>query len=147
MPINNSGFGLRVLLTASETFPQGITLTRFSDDTDPLDSASVQIRDKAMGLNGDLVVWSKANPIPLTLAVIPNTEDDDNLTILAAANRAASGRAPAQDDITVSIMYPDGTVVRLVRGVITDAVIGKPVASSGRMKTKQFAFFFEDFGQ
>lgn len=145
MAVDISGFGLRVSLSASRTFPSGITITQFSDDADPVDSASVQLRDKAMGLNGDLIAWSKANPITLTLNVIPNTKDDANLQILAGANRAAAGRFPAQDQISVTVTYPDGSVQRLVRGIITDAVIGKPVGSAGRMKTKPYVFAFEDF--
>ena len=139
-----SGFGLRVTVKASVTFPSGFVLSQFADDSDPVDSQSVQVRDKAIGLNGDMVVWSKANPVLLTLAVIPGTEDDRNLSILAAANRAAPGRRPNQDIITATVAYPDGTTVRLLRGVITDAILGKPVASAGRMKTKPYIFAFED---
>lgn len=139
-----SAFGLRVTVKASQTFPSGFVLSQFADDSDPVDSQSVQLRDKAMGLNGDMVVWSKANPVLLTLAVIPGTDDDRNLAILAAANRAAAGRRPAQDIITVTVAYPDGTSVRLLRGVITDGILGKPVASAGRMKTKPYIFAFED---
>lgn len=145
MAVDISAFGLRVSLSASMTFPSGITLSQFSDDSDPVDSQSVQLRDKAMGLNGDMIAWSKANPILLTLSVIPNTQDDQNLQILSAANRAAAGRMPARDEVTVTVMYPDGSAVRLVRGIITDGVIGKPVSSAGRMKTKVYQFAFEDF--
>lgn len=145
MTVDVSGFGLKVLLNASMTFPSGIELVQFSDDMDPVDSESVQLRDKAMGINGDLIVWSKANPILLTISVIPNTQEDANLQILAAANRAAAGRRPAQDEITISIVYPNGGTVRLVRGVITDGIIGRPVSSAGRMKTKAYKFAFEDF--
>lgn len=146
MPVDISGFGLKVRVVASETFPSGFTVTQFTDDTDPVDSGSIQIRDKAMGLNGDLISWKKANPIPLTLSVLPNTQDDANLSILAMNNRAAAGRrAGPGDTITVAITYPDGTVVRLVRGVITDAILGKPVASAGRLKSKVYIFAFEDF--
>lgn len=137
-------FGLKVTLTASVTFPSGIVLTQFPDDTDPLDMASIQIADKASGLNGDLVTWSKATPVPLSLSVIPGTEDDINLSLLANANRVARGRTPARDVITATVSYPDGTSVRLIKGKITDAVVGRPVSSAGRMKTKVYQFVFED---
>jgi hypothetical protein len=144
MTIDASGFGVMINLQASETFPAGIELTRFADDADPIDMPQLQINDKAMGVNGDLVKWSKANPIPLTIAVLPNNEDDDNLQVLAMSNRAVRGRRPVRDIITATITYPDGSVVRLLRGIITDAPIGKSVASSGRIKTNSYVFAFED---
>lgn len=145
MSVEISGFGLKVRVVASVSFPSGFTVTQFPDDSDPVDSGSIQIRDKAMGLNGDMVSWKKANIIPVTIAVLPNTEDDKNLSILAANNRAAAGRRPTNDVITMAITYPDSTTVRLVRGVITDAILGKPVASAGRLKTKVYIFAFEDY--
>lgn len=144
MTIDVSAFGLKVNLTASVTFPMGIEITAFSDDTDPVDMASIQVRDKAAGVNGDLIVWSKANAVPMTLAVLPNTPDDQNLQILARANRAARGRRAVQDEITATVAYPDGRTLRLLRGVITDGIIGDAVASSGRIKTKPYIFAFED---
>ena len=144
MTVDVSGFGLKVVLTASETFPSGITLTQFPDDVNAIDSPAIQLRDAATGLNGDMIVWSKGNPVPLTIAVIPNTEDDANLAVLAAANRAAAGRFPAKDEINVTVTYPDGTVTRFIRGVVTDGILGRPVASSGRMTTKPYTFKFED---
>lgn len=139
-----SGFGLRVVVQASNTFPSGFTVTQFADDGDPLDLPSIQIADKAMGLNGNMVTWSKANPVPMTLNVIPGTTDDDNLQVLLSANRASSGRTPARDLITATVVYPDGRTVRLMRGKITDGPMGNSVASAGRMKTKAYVFAFED---
>jgi len=144
MTIDASGFGTTINIQASQTFPAGIEITRFADDADPIDMPQLQINDKAMGVNGDLVKWSKANPIPLTIAVLPNNEDDDNLQVLAMSNRAVRGRRPVRDIITATITYPDGSVVRLLRGIITDAPIGKSVASAGRIKTNSYVFAFED---
>lgn len=138
-----SGFGLQVVLTASSTFPSGIVITQFADDADPLDQASIQIADKAMGLNGDLVVWSKANPFTPVLNVIPGGDDDRNLAALFEANRASRGKAPARDEVTMSIVYPDGQQVLLSGGRITDGMPVPSVASAGRLKTKNYAFAFE----
>lgn len=144
MTVDVSGFGLRLRLIASQTFPMGIDITAFADDADPFDAPSTQVRDKAAGVNGDLIIWSKANPAPVTIAVLPNTPDDDNLQILLKANRAARGRRAVQDEITLVAMYPDGNATRFLRGAITDGIIGNPVASSGRIKSKPYQFAFED---
>lgn len=139
-----SGFGLQVRIVASETYPSGFTVTQFADDSDPFDSPSQQIKDKAMGVNGDLVVWSKANPINTTLNIIPNTEDDKNLAILYEANRVARGKKNVHDVITMTAIYPDGSQKTLSNGALTDGVPGNSVASAGRLKSKPYAFTFEN---
>lgn len=139
-----SGFGIRVRLVATATFPAGITLSQFADDADPIDLPSMQIADKAMGVNGDMVQWSKANPILATLNVIPNSDDDHNLAVLLNANRPARGKFPARDEITLTVMYPDGRTTSLVRGITTDGMPAMSVASAGRFKSKSYAFAFED---
>lgn len=144
MTIDVSGFGIQIAIQASRTFPTGFLVTAVADDADPVDSASIQIGDKAMGVNGDLIVWSKGNAIPMTLNVIPGSNDDINLQILARANRPARGRRAVRDIITAVITYPSGNITRLLRGVITDAILANGVASAGRIKTKPYIFAFED---
>lgn len=139
-----SGFGFQVNLIASNTFPQGIPLTTFADDADAFDTPTQALCDKAMGLNGDLITWSKATPIEATLNVVPNSEDDENLAILAEANRVARGKQSARDVITLVGIYPDGRQVVLSPGQIMSAPPAVGIASSGRMKTRAYAFTFEN---
>ena len=138
-----SGFDLRVTVRASTTFPAGVTLTQFADDADPFDLPSLQIADKAMGLNGDLIVWSKANPKLVTLNLIPGGEDDRNMAVLLAANTVGKGKRSARDVIDITAVYPDGSTVSLTQGKITDGMPGSSAASSGRLKSKPYAFAFE----
>lgn len=138
-----SGFGLRIRITASRTFPAGFTVSQFADDADPFDVPSIQVADKAMGLNGDLVSWSKANPVTPTLNVIPGSDDDRNLAVLLEANRVGRGKSGARDTITMTGMYPDGRSVTLSGGIITDGSPANSVASAGRLKSKAYAFAFE----
>lgn len=139
-----SAFGLKVQLTASQTFPSGISITQFADDADPFDAPSMQIRDKAMGINGDLIAWSKANPLPVTLNVIPNSEDDRNLAVLFEANRVGKGKQGARDVIGITVVYPDGRTASFTQGVITDGMAANSVASAGRFKSKAYVFAFEN---
>lgn len=138
-----SAFGLRIQLVASSTFPQGITLTQFADDTDPFDVPSVKIGDTAMGINGDLIKWNVANPVKLSIGVIPGSEDDINLAVLFEVNRVGRGKSSAKDNISVTGVYPDGRSVTMTNGMITDGMPGSSVASSGRVKSKTYQFAFE----
>jgi hypothetical protein len=139
-----SGFGIRIQVVASVTFPQGINLTQFADDTDPLDLPSIQIADKAMGINGDLIVWSKANPLIINTGLIPGSDDDRNMSVLFEANRVGKGKSGARDVITMTVIYPDGSTVSLNEGKITDGMPGRSVASAGRIKTSTYSFAFEN---
>lgn len=141
---NISGFGLRVTLVASRTFPAGLNITQFADDSDPIDMPSIQINDNAMGLNGDLVVWNTANPLEVTLNVLPSTADDINLSILLEANRVGRGKISANDNITLTVMYPAGNFVIFSNGVIREGMPSSGVASEGRLKTKTYVFAFEN---
>ena len=139
-----SVFGARVQLRASETFPSGIDLTQFADDADPFDTPSMQIGDTAMGPNGDLITWSKANPVKLTLSLIADSEDDRNLAVLFEANRVGKGKQGARDVITLTVLYPSGRTVTLNPGKITDGPPMNSGTSAGRLKSKTYGFAFEN---
>jgi hypothetical protein len=139
-----SGFGTLVNLVASNTFPASITITAFSDDADAIDLNSIDIAESAMGLNGDLIKWSKANALPFSINVIPGSPDDENLAVLAEANRVGQGKNSAQDIITITIIYPNGNTLLLSGGFIKNAMFGNSVAGSGRQKTKKYDFVFQN---
>lgn len=139
-----SGQGLVINLVASNTFPSGFIINQFADDADPVDIADIQIADTAMGLNGDLISWNTANPIPMIVNIIPGSNDDINLSILAEANRVGRGKISAKDKITANILYPNGKITILTDGKITNAPATDSVASAGRKKSKTYTFAFEN---
>lgn len=141
---NISGFGLIINCIATQTFPVGLVITEFADDSDPLDLPSLQIADKAMGSNGDLIVWSKPQPILVTVSVIPQSFSDINLAILLEANRVGRGKVGARDRITMTAIYPNGLPIVLRNGAITDGMPGNSVSSAGRLKSKSYQFTFEN---
>lgn len=144
MPYDVSATGLTILVRASITFPSGFTVNAFADDADPFDIPDIAIATAAMGLNGDLITFSSPTPITPTLNVIPGSPEDQNLSILYNANRAARGRRVARDIITIIGTYPDGSTTTLTQGKMTSGNPGKSVASAGRIKTKAYTFAFED---
>lgn len=139
-----SGYGLQARLVASQTFPAGITISQFADDGDPFDMPDHKIADAAMGLNGDLVTWNNANPIMFNLAVVPGGDDDENLAVLLEANRAGKGKQPIRDNISITGIYPDGSTISLLNGIIVEGMPGNSVAANGRLKTKSYKFVFEN---
>lgn len=140
---NIAGFGCSAHVKASATFPNGFNVTAFADDADAVDSPDLVIADAAMALNGDLVVWSKANYLEAGFNVIPTSEDDVNLAALLNANRVGKGKRGARDVITIVVSYPDGSTATYGKGVIVSGSIAKQVASAGRIKSRQYRFRFE----
>lgn len=138
-----SGFGTQIRVIADTTFPTGFTITQFADDADAIDNPATVVGDKAMGLNGDLITWSKATPLDITLNVISGSDDDANLSILLDANLVGAGRVSAQDVITLTILYPDGSSTTYSTGKVVSGPTTSSVAAAGRKKTKAYAFSFE----
>lgn len=143
MAYDVSGFGFTINVIASNTFPAGFPLTAFADDVDPFDMPSVDIVDTAMGVNGDMIWWSRAIPLKCKVAVIDGSEDDLNLQVLYELNRVGRGKTSAADIITVTAVYPSGKTISLTGGKLTGGMPSSSVASSGRVKTKTYDFSFE----
>lgn len=141
---NVSASGISITLKASRTFPGGITLTSFADDADPIDAPASDVATATMNLNGQLVVSNTPVPITPTIALIPGSEDDQNMQVLYDANRPARGKRVARDVITMVVNYPDGSTATCVRGVLTNGMPFTSAASAGRLKSSTYAFAFED---
>ena len=142
-----SAIGFALILRASETFPNGFTISEVADDADPFDIPAVEIASTAMNVNGDLVTWSSPTPMTPTINVIPASESDKNLSILWDANRAARGKRHARDVITLVASYPDGSTKTFSEGKMTSGMPGGSVASGGRIKSNAYVFAFQDFSQ
>lgn len=142
--MNISGFGLSVNLVASRTFPNGFVITEFADDTDPLDSPDMDIADTAMGLNGDFLLWARAQSVDVALAVIAGTPSDVNMGILLEANRVAKGKTVSRDIIGLTVNYPNGLIASVSQGVMVSGQVMPQIASAGRFKTRTYRFRFEN---
>lgn len=142
-----SAIGFTLILRASETFPNGFTISEVADDADPFDIPAVEIASTAMNVNGDMVTWSSPTSMTPTINVIPASESDKNLSILWDANRAARGKRHARDVITLVASYPDGSTKTFSEGKMTSGMPGGSVASGGRIKSNAYVFAFQDFSQ
>lgn len=139
-----SGFGLRVAISASNTLPFASPLSAFADDADPFDIPELTIAESAMGLNGDLITWTSANPVAVTVNLIPGSDDDVTMQVIGNANRAGLDKSSAQDEITIVGVYPDGRTVTCTGGRLINYRPGNSVASAGRNKSKPYNFVFEN---
>lgn len=140
-----SAAGLSIFLQASFTFPQGFSITEFSDDTDPFDTDNLIIGEQAMGLNGNQVFWQRANPLRVTLSVVAYSDNDTNLAILFDANRIGTGKTTVNDIITMTATYPnspDRPTVIYTEGIIMEGSPVGSVASTQRIKSKTYVFGF-----
>lgn len=136
--------GFTAVVKASKTFPNGLPLTFWADDTDPFDIPELVIAEAAMNLNGNLVTWTAPKPIPIKLALIPASEDDVNMQILFDANRAALGKRIARDVITITVSYPNGATATFSAGIMTTGMPALSPASAGRFKSQTYGFTFEN---
>lgn len=143
MSTDIAGFGTIVTLVASTTFPTALPISQFADDADSLDTPGIEIAQVAMGMNGNLVSWPHAVPIPVTISVIPNSDDDKNLQALADANRVGANKNSANDIITINVVYPSGKQISFKSGKLTNAPTGLSIAANGRLKTNTYSFMFE----
>ena len=140
-----SGYGLSVIIVATETFPvAGFTITEFADDADPITFEDITTGEVAMGLNGDLVSWTTPNPIVCSVSVIPDSDDDINLSILLEANRSGKGKRAILDRIDLTRALPGSTPVIFTNGKITGGPSSTSVLQSGRKQSKTYTFAFEN---
>jgi hypothetical protein len=137
-----SVFGLTANVTADTTFPNGLTISSFADDADPLDSPDLDIADMSMGPNGDAITWSRPQLIEISMNIIPQSQDDVNLTCLMDANRVAKGKSSARDQISIVFSYPNGMKVTCTEGKLVTAPAVQSGSAAGRAKTKRYAFKF-----
>lgn len=140
-----SGTGFSLTVKFSNTFPAGFQITEFADDADPWDAPSVQIAAPSMNVNGYLIRASSPQPIARTINVIPGSDADKNLSIALEANRVGLGKRSARDVVTVVASWPDGSTETLSEGFMSDGMSGKSLASAGRIKSRSYAFAFQDY--
>lgn len=144
---DTSAIGSSIRCIADKTFPAGFTISAFADDADPFDLPAVDIATAAMNVNGDLVVYSAPNPIPITVNVIPGSEEDLNLSVIYEANRAGKNKRHAGDVITLVAVYPNGASLALSEGVMTSGQPASSPSNAGRIKSKSFTFTFQNLSR
>ena len=143
MTTNVSASGATMRIVASESFPSGFSVYKYSDESDPFDIPDQEITGTGKDINGNLVYWSVQSATELTIAVLANTEEDRNLSVIYENNRAGKGRVPVDDEITIVVIFPDGETRTYLGGKMTSGPPGTGASSDGRKKSKTYSFAFE----
>lgn len=142
---NVGALGIKVTILAIPAFPQGFTIEEFGSDGDPVDIQDVEVTQTAMGVNGDLETWNKAAAIPVVLnSIIPKSEADNNLQILTNMIRASKNKVSIQNDITMTVSYPDGSLKTLTGGVLLVGKVANSATSDSRLRTNSYSFTFQN---
>lgn len=141
--LSTTGFALRVV--ASNTFPQGFTVTAFSSDSDPWDSPALDVATVEMDLNGNMNSWSTPVPMTRTIGLTPGTEDERNMRALYEANRVGRDKRSARDIITIVATWPDGSTETMGGGKIVNGPSGNSTTQAARMKSVSYGFAFETY--
>ena len=145
MTADVSSIGITAVLTASITYPNGITFTAFPEEGDIGAAGTNEIAGNASGVNGELIVYKTVNPIEVTLPLIPNTEEESLMDLLFEANRASKNRFPKKDIITLVLTNPVTGVAKTYKnGVIKSGTVAYQYGADGRIKNKTYTFVFED---
>lgn len=140
---NVSVNGSSARLVASFTFPTGFDLIKFADDADPFDISDNTVASHGSGINGDLVVWSTANGIEISVSVLPGTDEANNLAILWSSNKVAVGKVAVKDILTLVINLPNGKQQIYSGGALISGPAGISGSSDGRQKTQTYSMVFE----
>lgn len=145
MTVDISGFGGLITVQATFTFPAPVPFTQFPDDQPPFEFESAEIAEMVMGNNGDGITWSKAIPIKMGVNLIPYSLDDTTMSVLLENNRVGKGKLfSTRDIITLTIFYSNGRFKVLTGGKILGGQLAPSWEASGRFKTKDFKFSFEN---
>lgn len=139
---NVSGFGTKVTIVSTTTFPYGFTISQLSDDVDPVSIENLEVAKHQMLLNGDLLTYKTANPAIVDVSVIPGSSDDANLSVILSASRIKQQIVPIPDIVVMTIAYPDGAVSVLAKGSIISGPPARSVMASGRAKSNKYRFAF-----
>ena len=139
-----SSLGIKLMIIAAPTFPQGFVIDQWADDADPIEFDNIDIGNAAVGVNGDVIFWKKAVMIPMAVNVIPNSTGDQNLEIIQTVNRAAKNKVSVTDDITAVVTYPDGKTITLTGGIMINVPTATSASADGRLRTKRYTFVFSN---
>jgi hypothetical protein len=143
--IDISSFGSSVAIISTQSFPMGFSLTQFADDEDPLTVEEVEVSGYEKLYDGNIFIFDKTSPILMSVAVMPNTDDDINMKILMQMRKSSPQLLPLPDTVSAVITYGDGGRVILSNGGVLTGSLADSLSKDGRKKGNLYHFVFGTF--
>lgn len=150
--------GAKITLQCSAISAGNIVL-EFSDEGTPIEIPDIEVASSAMTMNGELVTWTKPNPINFSITVIPGSASDNALRNLLYAGHVGGrkGKAINQeyvhiDTATLEVpnIYTNGIVTQaknlkfvFANGRLTAGPMGIGSNAEGKMSPRTYKFVFE----
>lgn len=141
---NISTFGLSAYLTATRTLPVGFLLKSWADDVDSVQVTEAETGQSKLDLNGTVISWTVATPLTVALSVIPNSADDDILSVIYSANRVSKTTPPVGDMVNLVLRYPNGGVRVFTAGRVISGPSAPTARAEGRMSSNTYTYAFGD---
>lgn len=132
-------------------------ITEFSDEGTPIDIPALEVAAGSMNLNGNLVTWTKPNPINVSFTLIPGSDSDNNLrSFLSAVSIGGKGASVGEAYITSMVLtvpaYTNGSTNNKNDKTFTFTngrlISGQPAIGSnndGKSSPSTWTFMFEGF--
>ena len=150
--------GARITLKC-KAINSGNIVLEFSDEGTPIEIPDIEVASSAMTMNGELVTWTKPNPINFNITVIPGSASDNALRNLLYAGHVGGRKGKPIDQDYVHIdtatlevpsIYTNGIVTEarsrvfvFTNGRLTAGPMGIGSNAEGKMSPRTYKFVFE----
>jgi len=151
--VDVSGVFPKVTIVSSG-IPPLINLTKFADDTNPIDVEHIEVTGHGINVNGELVTWEKPAAYIVSVSVLCGTEDDQNLRLLLEESHArAGGTFALAPTCTLRKVIGKRNILGIVtaddaetyvNGKIVNGRPGAALDSEGKKLTNTYSFVFEN---
>lgn len=141
---NISTFGISAYILASRTLPVGALINKFADDVDSVGIVEAETGQAIIDLNGIVIRWTVANPLMVTIGVIPESADDQILGVICNANRASQISPSVNDSINLVVRYPNGNIRTFTDGRVISGPSAPSAKAEGRLSSSVYTYAFGD---
>jgi hypothetical protein len=138
----------------STGIPPLINVTKFADDSNPVDVEHIEVTGHAVNVCGELVTWEKPSAYLVSISVLCGTDDDAALTLLLEESHARAGAgfslaptvnmrtALGKRNVLGVVTTDDGTTY--TNGRIVSGRPGAAIDSEGKKLSNTYMFVFEN---
>jgi hypothetical protein len=142
MAFDQGAFGLIATVLAKKTFPSTFQIDQWADDEMPISFDATQVSDHKMLADGNMFSFDVARPIPVKIAVIAGSSDDENLSVLLKAGVSQNSIIPIKDTVILTVNYPGKFTIIFSDGYLRSGPMAPSISQDGRVKGNVYEFVF-----